>query len=384
MKLLFIANERIPSEKANSINIVKMCSSLASLGQEVTLVIPKRNNPIQENIFDYYGVEKNFQIHSIDVPETMNFGKYGFLWNQFIFSLKIFLNTKWKKKEYVVFTRDIYTSLFLHARGYMVFHDLHGFPEKSHWFWKYVLRKMDGIVCTNEWKMKQCFEKYNIPREKMIVARNGFDPEMFVQKQERKTKVDFGLPFEKPVVLYTGHFYDWKGAHVLAEAAKELTELSVVLVGGSKEDVARFSSKFSGVKNLFFVSHLPQRDVAGYIALCDVLVLPNSVQSVDPRLSFYSKFDTSPIKMFEYMASGKPIVASDIPSVREVLDDSTAVFFEPDNPQDLASKIQFAMKNFEKMDTLQKNAKEKSKEFTWRARSEKILQFIEKIVNTLK
>ena len=132
MKILSIANERIPSEKANSINIVKMAHSLALGGAKVTLVIPQRKNPIQEDVFAYYGVEKNFDIERISVPETINFGKYGFLWSQFVFSVKIFLNKKWNKNEYSIFTRDIFTSLFLAWRGYKVFHDLHGFPEKSH------------------------------------------------------------------------------------------------------------------------------------------------------------------------------------------------------------------------------------------------------------
>lgn len=372
MKILFIANERIPSEKANSINIVKMCSALASLGVEVTLVIPKRKNPQAGDVFAYYNVPRNFQIEFVPAPETLHLGKYGFLWNQCIFSLKIFFNTQWNKKDWVIFTRDIYTSLFLSWRGYRVFHDLHGFPESSHWFWKYVLKRMDGIICTNEWKMKQCMEKYWIALDKMMVARNGFDPKMFIDEAK-----NLGLG-DNPIALYTGHFYDWKGAHVLAEAAQFMPEVTAVLLGGSEAEVMSFTKKYRMWHNVVIRPHRPQREVARFLAAADVLVLPNSRQSANPRLRVYSQFDTSPIKMFEYMASGKPIVAADLPSIREVLSEDTAVFFAADDPKSLANKIQFVLNHPEKVQPLVQLAREKVQEFTWEKRAKLVIDFIQK------
>lgn len=379
MKILSIANERIPSEKANGINIVKMASALATLGQEVTLVVPSRKNPVEKDLFSYYEVSKNFAVSSIPVPETLHRGKYGFLWSQFIFSVKIFLNKKWNTKEYIVFTRDIYTSLFLKWRGYTVFHDLHGFPESSHWFWKYVLKKMDGIICTNEWKVKQLVEQYGIAKEKMIVATNGFDDALFAPiatANATQLKQKLGFATDKPLVLYSGHFYDWKGAHILAEAAAFLPAVQVVIMGGSETEVQNFTEKYAMCHNITILGHKPYSEVPEYLGAADVLVLPNSLQTADPRLAKYSEYDTSPIKMFEYMASGRPIVASNLPSLREILDEKTAVFFETDNPKNLAERIQQLLSDSEQRKNLSQNAREKVQAYSWKKRAEKIIQFL--------
>ncbi len=379
MKILSIANERIPSEKANGINIVKMASALATLGQEVTLVVPSRKNPVEKDLFSYYEVPKNFAVSSIPVPDTLHLGKYGFLWSQFIFSVKIFLNKKWNTKEYIVFTRDIYTSLFLKWRGYKVFHDLHGFPERSHWFWKYVLKKMDGIICTNEWKMKQLAEQFGIAPEKMIVATNGFDDALFAPiatANATQLKQKLGFATDKPLILYSGHFYDWKGAHIVAEAAAFLPEVKVVLMGGSDSEVQSFTKKYAMCHNITILGHKPYSEVPEYLGAADVLVLPNSMQTSDPRLAKYSEYDTSPIKMFEYMASGRPIVASNLPSLREILDEKTAVFFETDNPKNLAERIQQLLSDSEQRKNLSQNAREKVQAYSWKKRAEKIIQFL--------
>ena len=104
-----------------------------------------------------------------------------------------------------------------------------------------------------------------------------------------------------------------------------------------------------------------------YLRAADVLVLPNSAKKE------VSKTYTSPMKLFEYMASSVPIVASDLQSLREVLDDSTCYFFISDNSESLATVITKALKD------LQAPAKaarphEKVQRYTWGNRAESILK----------
>ena len=66
-KIIYLANVRLPTEKAHGIQIVKMCEAFAGLGLEVELVVPNRLNSIQDDIFDYYGVKKNFVLKSFIV-----------------------------------------------------------------------------------------------------------------------------------------------------------------------------------------------------------------------------------------------------------------------------------------------------------------------------
>ena len=85
--------------------------------------------------------------------------------------------------------------------------------------------------------------------------------------------------------------------------------------------------------------HMPKRDLLELVNLADIFILPNSAKD---RMSLF----TSPIKLFEYMASKRPIVASRMPSIEEILkDNSNAFLFDPDNAEDLADKLELVISN---------------------------------------
>ena len=151
-----------------------------------------------------------------------------------------------------------------------------------------------------------------------------------------------GLPFEKKIALYSGHLFDWKGVYVLAEAARLLPPpWQVVFVGGVPEHVERFR-KYAAARRLSNVTVIPhqQRELVPYfLGAADVLVVPNSARTDRSRLY------TSPLKLFEYLASSRPVVASCLPSIREVVSEREVVFVKPDDPTDLARGIRIAGEN---------------------------------------
>src|ERR1700683_1585425 len=112
-----------------------------------------------------------------------------------------------------------------------------------------------------------------------------------------------------------------------------------------------------------FLVFRPYRELADNQAAADVLVLPNSGKySISVR-------DTSPLKLFTYMASGKPIVASDLPSIREVLTDETATFFKADDPEDLARAINHVCGSNADANVRALNARREVQRYTWDARA---------------
>lgn len=375
MKLLYIANARIPTEKAYGVNIIKMCQALAGAGAELTLVIPQRKNAIKQDVFSYYGVEKNFTVEYVPIIDFVAKGFAGYWISQLDFSLKL-LFKKFDKKT-AILTRDEWSGWLLAKFGYWVFYDMHGFPVTWQWLWKLSMKSMSGIFCTNQWKIEQCFRRFGIPREKLVLARNGFDEQAFAMWLDRKeAREKTGLPVDKRIVMYTGHLYDWKGAETLAEAAKTLPEILFVFVGGSKTEVDDFSGRYRQTGNILFLGQKPHKDIPLYLWSADVLVLPNSVKSKNPRFIGYSMFDTSPIKMFEYMASGRPIIASDLPAIREVLSEKNAILVASDDPGLLAEAIKSFFSQPEKLDSLAKQGMLDVKEYTWKKRAEKIINFI--------
>lgn len=380
MKIIYLANARIPTEKAHGMQIVKMCEEFASVGAEVRLVVPGRKNEIKEDLFDYYKIKRNFVCRYLKIWDFVGKFKYGYWLSQLSFALAAFFaRGLWRRNECVIFTRDEVTGWLMALKGYRVFYDMHGFPDKYLWLWQISMKKMEGIVGTNEWKLKQVREKFKIVADKLLVARNGFDPALFNFATERDDlKRQLNLPLDRPLVVYVGHLYDWKGADILAQAAGLLPEACLVFVGGTKIDAENFKQQHGQRENILMVGHQPRQQVPLYLRAADVLVLPNSAFSQSPRLITYTRFDTSPIKLFEYMASGRPIVASALPSIKEVVNENNAVLFSPDNAAELAQAIKKVLNDKDLAQRIAQQAQIDVQEYTWENRARIIIEFIKK------
>jgi len=171
--------------------------------------------------------------------------------------------------------------------------------------------------------------------------------------------------------LYTGHLYSWKGADTLAEAARLLPkDIKIYFVGGTENDILSFKKKYEGVENIRILGKKPHHEMPLYMRAADVLMIPNSAKEDISRLY------TSPMKLFEYMASGTPIISSDLPSLREVLNESNAFFFVADDPENLAERIISVIEHYS-------NAQEKSSKalvevyrYSWKKRAADILAFL--------
>ena len=378
MRIIYVSNSRIPTEKAYGVSIVKTCSALAKKGVEVLLLAPRVKNNTKEDIFSYYGVQKNFSIRYIPTFDAVTLGwRYGFLVNQISFGIAVFFLYAWNRKS-VVITRDEIAGFLLGLIGIRAYYDMHGFPERLLWIWRIMLWPVSGIITTNDWKIEQCYTRLGIPKKRMTVVRNGFDPELFVVEKSREVlRKQLNLPNDKPIVLYTGHLYDWKGVFVLAEAAQKMPQVNFIFVGGTYYHRADFEKRYSNISNIILVGQRPYQEIPLYLKAADVLALPNSTISLgDPRFLVYTSHDTSPIKLFEYMASGVPIVASDLPSLQEVLNKKNAVLVKPDSPEDLKRGIELILNDKVLASTISKMALGDVKEYTWEKRAEKVLMFI--------
>ena len=125
------------------------------------------------------------------------------------------------------------------------------------------------------------------------------------------------------------------------------------------------------LNNVLILSHKPHKEIPFFLRAADVLILPNSAKEE------ISKHYTSPLKLFEYMASIRPIVACDLPSVREILNDKNSVLFKPDNVDELNEGIKKVLNNNFLGEELAKKARENIEDYTWQKRAEKIINFID-------
>lgn len=150
------------------------------------------------------------------------------------------------------------------------------------------------------------------------------------------SRAALGLDQDAPVVLYAGGLMRWKGVGVLVEAARDprLRSAQIVIVGGMERDVQELRAAASGLANVRIDGYRPAPDIPAYLSAADVAVVPNRRS---PRISSHY---TSPLKVFESLAARLPLVVSDLPSLRDVLDDECASFVEAEDPSALAGAVQ--------------------------------------------
>ncbi len=375
-KLIYIANVRIPTEKAHGIQIMKMCEAFSGLKVEgeklkVELVLPWRFNHIKQDPFEYYGTRKNFKITKIPSLDLVRFGKIGFWIQSLSFACASFWYVLPKKAD-VIYSRDEIPLLLLSPFKKNLVFEIHKLPKSRLKLFGYLLRKVRKIISTNQWKKDYISEKFGAEGGKILVCPNGIDLSEFsltLSGEEARRRV--GLPWDKKIILYTGHLYGWKGADVLAKAVSLSEEnILAVFVGGTDSDIVNFKKKFGHIPNIKIIGRKPHSDIPFYLRSADTLVLPNIPVTRE------SEFETSPIKLFEYMASGTPIVASDLPSIREILNESNAVLVEPDNPKALAAGIKKILGKEELAEKISKQAFNDVRNNTWEKRAERIVEFI--------
>jgi len=373
MKLIYIANARIPTEKAHGIQIMQMCEAFTNAGNEVELVLPQRLNYIKGDPFEYYGVERNFKIKKLPcldlIPLDIYLGKLS-LWIQAIsFNFFVFPYLLLKKAD-IIYTRDKFLLPLCLLKKNIVY-EAHDF-SKNYFLYLPFLNRLRGMVVITH-KLEEFFVKNGIPKNKILVAPDGVDLEKFdIKENQEDCRRKLNLPLDKKIVLYTGHLYEWKGATTLAASSVSLDEDTfIIFVGGTKEDIERFKSEILNLKSkIWVVGHRPHSEIPYWLKAADVLVLPNSAKEE------ISKFWTSPIKMFEYMASQRPIISSDLPSIREILNGQNCIFCQPGDAEDLAKKIKQVLNNPTLGEKLAGQAYQDVLQYSWDKRARKILEFI--------
>ncbi len=369
MKFFYIANIRMPTEKAHGLQIMKMCESFARQGAEVELVVPWRFNPIKEDSFEYYGIEKNFKITKLFSFDLVKLGKIGFLIQALSFAKCAFWYALFKKAD-VVYSRDELSLFYLSFFKKNLFWESH--DGRFNFLIKRVLLKCKGIISISQ-GLKDFYITKGITPGKILVAPDGVDLKEFdipISKEEARNEL--GLLLNKKIILYIGSFYlyDWKGIDVLLEAAKLFSnEYLFLLVGGNIKEIKKVKDKYKS-ENILLVGHRPHRYMPYYLKSADVLVLPNK------KSNEISEKYTSPLKLFEYMASGRPIVASDLLSIREVLNQENAVLVEPNSAEALAGGIKAVLAGGRLYDKISERAYYDVQNHTWEKRAWKILDFI--------
>ncbi|MCK9555904.1 glycosyltransferase family 4 protein [bacterium] len=351
--LYYIASARLPTEKANGCQIVKMCDAFSRIYREVRLIVPSRVNHGRAkefgDIYDFYGVEKRFEIKVIKTPDFLPFFRKAaipyveslfFILQENIFAKKSVAYLKDREKA-LVFTRSKRVLKALVSGGinskHKIIYECHKLTARETGLLVNVQKKIDMIVAITN-ALKRDLVSSGVSGEKILVCPDGTD----IGKAQSAPADIFDPALEKElagkfIIGYAGSFFDWKGVATLLRAAKYITDDCRVLLAGGPHREFRGMMRSAGVEKsgkIRYMGYLKPRDVFSFIKACDLMVIPNSAAN-----RTFSKY-SSPLKLFEAMACGVPVIGSDLPGVSEIIRDGENGFlFRPDDFRELAGKI---------------------------------------------
>lgn len=385
-KIIYVTSARFPTEKAHGLATVKICEAFANHGYEVDVIVPRLWRKSGGDIFKHYGVKNNFHIFKIpciDLIPIRVFEKLAFVLQSVSFSLflipYIFLKYGGNMKNFIFFSHDYIPLYFITFLPVNIFYDIHHFPGDN-FMYKRVMRKSFGFASQTKWKINALNEKFLIDYGKIVYWPNGTDISEFkISIPKEEVRIKLGIPKNKKIILYTGQIFNWKGVDSLIKSVKILPKNFIIyIVGGSAKDVKYCKNTIieASDERIVFVPFQPHHKIPLWLKAADVLVLPNTGKQ---KVSIYY---TSPMKLFEYMASGTPIVATRIPSIEEIVGEEEVFFAEPDNPDSLARQIQTAVMNSEIATKKGERAMEIVLSYTWLARAKKIEDHITSLLFT--
>ena len=369
MKIVYLHSGRLPTEKAHGYQIMKMCEAFVSLGHEVLLLTAHRETlPGENDPFQYYGIKNNFSIRRVPVINLVNvvpkFGSW-LLQIGFLIIAKIYLVFH---RYDLLYLREHMSGLFF--RDFIL--EVHSLPAEIRSRDLRVWRRAKKIVTLTSF-VKNSLAEAGVPGDKVMVAADAVDLATFdTEMAKAEARQRLGLPTDKKIIGYTGSFRTLqmdKGISAILKALPQIPDAIFVAVGGSRPDIDHYQKEAAANGVAERVLLLPRADLdklAVYQKAFDVLMMPF------PRTKHYEYY-MSPLKMFEYMAAKRPIVASDLPSVREVLNDDNAIIVEPDNAAALAEGVLRVLRDEDLAKRISQQAFADVKLFTWKNRAKMIL-----------
>ncbi len=369
MNLVAIAGSRVPSTTANSIQVMKACQAMAQLGHDVTLLVPAEGRVSPEemtwdSLAALYGLETPFAVTRLPAP------------NRRLFTLLAVLRARALRAD-LLYIWMLQSAAFGLLARLPVILEMHEPPLGRFGPWWYRLflrlpgRKRLAVITR---ALKDILERDYGPADDVVLAPNGVDLTRFASLPDPDSaRRQIGLP-SAPTVVCTGHLYAGRGADLFLALAERIPGARFVWVGGRPEDVEAWRARATsrGLHNVTFTGFVPNRDLPLYQAAADILLMPYG-RRIAGSGGGDSASVASPMKMFEYMAAGRAILTSDLPVIREVLNERNAVFCPPEDVDAWQAALESLLADVSRREALGRRARQDVEQYTWLARARRIL-----------
>jgi glycosyltransferase involved in cell wall biosynthesis len=241
-----------------------------------------------------------------------------------------------------------------------------------------VWRHAEGYVTITRALAEELERRFG-KRTKLAVVPDGMRPAPKTRTPEALGPASSEMP--APVAAYAGHLYAWKGVDILLQAIAQTPGVHGLIVGGhaAEPDLARVKQLAADLQigdRVTFTGLVGPSEVPACLAKATMLVLPNPASAISTHF-------TSPLKLFEYMAAGRAIIASDLPAIREVLrDGENALLVEPGNASAIAGAMRRLMDDPPLAQQLAGAAFGEAAAYTWPRRAERLERLLKDVAGT--
>jgi glycosyltransferase involved in cell wall biosynthesis len=370
VKLAYLSNAKIPSREANSIHVMKMCQAFGQLGHEVILFAPDVQSGLEESISDpysFYGVDPCFKISRLPWPKIKGRGwLYG-------------IEAGWLSSRSNfdgAFGRSLHACTVSAHLGMPTVWDAHMLTFAQRPIERWLFRRMIGasgfrMVMTNCDSLRLAI-LVDFPQlaDRIVAAHNGAD--LLPQEIEPAVLSDAN---GRPCIGYVGHLYQGKGFEIIREMAARAPWAQFHVVGGEQQTIATLRFDATLPSNIQIHGFVPPSETARLILAFDVLLAP-----YQPEVRIAGGGETaawmSPLKLFAYMAAAKPILCSDLPVLREIIQDGrNGLLLPPNDPEAWVKALQGLLQNPAEREKLGAAANaDFVKLYTWQQRARRAIE----------
>lgn len=311
MKIAYLSGALLPSQSANSVHVMKMCAALARQGHSVTLTGRRAPGATDAQIFEHYGVDRCFDLRlatsqtHVPRPRTAAFLALGLA----------------PLQPDLCYVRYRPAGVLALLTGQRLVFEAHEFPKRLvDRFWEWLLlssaRLLRLVVISGPLAHDY---KRSWPRRQsdLLIAHDGADPSSATCSKHTGTLR----------VGYVGSLFPGKGVEMVIALARERPQHTFHVVGGSQKDIEYWKAK--SPDNVDYHGYVKHADLSEYYSSFNVALAPLGKRvSVDFSGSDIARW-TSPLKIFEYMAHGLPLIATDTPNVSEVIENGVNGLLAP-------------------------------------------------------
>jgi len=368
MRISYVAGTALPSRVASAVNVMGMCRAFAAAGHEVTLYARGRPGDAPA-IFAAYGMEPCFDL-VLRAPPGRRWAK------NLLYPLLVAREMAARPSPDLLYGRHAYALAVAAARcAAPLAYEAHALPLRrarrlaESWLFRHP--RFALLVAIS----RPLAEDYaaHVPAlagRPVLVAHDGADPAPDPAPDDHPWP---GRP-GAPRLGYVGHLYPGKGMETVAALAAALPEAELHVFGGTEADLAAWRARCAGQPNLHLHGHVPHARVPALLARFDLLLAPPAPSVASAAGREIGRW-MSPLKLFEYMAAGVPILASDIPALREILrDGETARLLPPGDAAAWAAAARALLADPAEAAALGDRARAAFlATYTWKARAELIL-----------